>query len=47
MVQRRFSGLPSIRPGYLYTTLRVVTKEIDQYRLDPPKFVAIDVQQDD
>lgn len=41
----RFSGLAVDPTGrYLYTTLRVVTKEIDQYRLDPPKFVAIDVQ---
>ncbi len=41
----RFSGLAVDPTGhYLYTTLRVVTKDIDQYRLDPPKFVAIDVQ---
>ena len=41
----RFSGLAVDPTGhYLYTTLRVVTKEVDQYRLDPPKFVAIDVQ---
>jgi len=41
----RFSGLAVDPTGhYIYTTLRMVTKEIDQYRLDPPKFVAIDVQ---
>jgi hypothetical protein len=41
----RFSGLAVDPTGhYLYTTLRVVTKEVDQYKIDPPKFVAIDVQ---
>jgi hypothetical protein len=41
----RFSGLAVDPTGrYLYTTMRVVTKDIDQYRIDPPQFVAIDVQ---
>jgi DNA-binding beta-propeller fold protein YncE len=41
----RFSGLAVDPQGhYLYTTMRVVTKDIDQYRIDPPQFVAIDLQ---
>jgi DNA-binding beta-propeller fold protein YncE len=40
-----FSGLAVDPAGrYLYTTLRVVVKEIDQYRLDPTRFVAIDLK---
>jgi hypothetical protein len=40
----RFSGLAVDPTGhYLYTTLRIVTKDIDQYRLEAPKFVAIDL----
>jgi hypothetical protein len=41
----RFSGLAVDPQGkFLYTTMRVVTKDIDQYRIDPPQFVAIDLQ---
>ena len=29
---------------YLYTTMRNVVKELDQFRIDPPQFVAIDLQ---
>jgi DNA-binding beta-propeller fold protein YncE len=40
----RFSGLAVDPQGnYLYTTLRVVTRDIDQYRVDDPQFVAIDL----
>ena len=40
----RFSGLAVDPQGrYLYTTLRVVIKDIDQYRIEEPKFVAIDL----
>lgn len=41
---QRYSGL-AVDPGgrYLYTTMRVAVKDIDQYRVDPPKFVAIDL----
>jgi DNA-binding beta-propeller fold protein YncE len=40
----RFSGLAVDPQGnYLYTTLRVVTKDIDQYRVEDPQFVAIDL----
>jgi len=41
----RYSGLAVDPLGrYLYTTMRVVVKEIDEYRVDPPQFVAIDLQ---
>jgi len=41
----RYSGVAVDPNGrYLYTTMRVAYKDIDQYRLDPPKFVAIDLQ---
>ena len=41
----RYSGLAVDPLGrYLYTTMRVVVKDIDQYRIEPPQFVAIDVQ---
>jgi DNA-binding beta-propeller fold protein YncE len=40
----RFSGLAVDPQGhYLYTTMRVVYKDIDQYRIEEPKFVAIDL----
>jgi DNA-binding beta-propeller fold protein YncE len=42
----RFSGLAVDPQGrYLYTTMRSVVKELDQYRIDPPQFVAIDLQE--
>jgi hypothetical protein len=42
---RNFSGL-AVDPGgrYIYTTMKVTVKEIDQYRNDPPVFVKIDLQ---
>ena len=41
----RFSGIAVDPKGrYLYTTMRNVVKDIDQYRIDPPQFVAIDLQ---
>jgi DNA-binding beta-propeller fold protein YncE len=41
----RFSGIAVDPKGrYLYTTMRNVVKELDQYRIDPPQFVAIDLQ---
>jgi len=41
----RFSGLAVDPNGkYLYTTMRAVTKDIDEYRIDPPQFIAIDLQ---
>ncbi len=42
---RNFSGL-AVDPGgrYVYTTMKVTVKEIDQYRNDPPVFVKIDLQ---
>jgi len=41
---RAFSGL-AVDPGgrYLYATMSLTIKEIDQYRTDPPQFVAIDL----
>ncbi len=30
---------------YLYSTMRNVVKDIDEYRIDPPEFVAIDLQE--
>ena len=42
----RFSGIAVDPNGrYLYTTMRNVVKDIDQYRIDPPQFVAIDLQE--
>ncbi len=41
----RFSGIAVDPNGrYLYTTMRSVVRDIDQYRIDPPQFVAIDLQ---
>src|SRR5215475_6189872 len=42
----RYSGLAVDPQGrYIYTTLRNVVKELDQFRIDPPQFVAIDLQE--
>jgi hypothetical protein len=42
----RYSGIAVDPKGrYLYTTMRNVVKELDQYRIDPPQFVAIDLQE--
>lgn len=41
----RFSGLAVDPNGrYLYATMRAVIKDIDQYRIEPAKFVVIDLQ---
>jgi DNA-binding beta-propeller fold protein YncE len=41
----RYSGIAVDPNGrYLYMTLRNVVKELDQFRIDPPQFVAIDLQ---
>ncbi len=41
----RFSGVAVDPKGrFLYTTMRVSVKDIDEYRLDLPQFVAIDLQ---
>jgi len=41
----RFSGLAVDPTGrYLYATMKVVVKDIDQYRIEPPMFVSIDLQ---
>jgi WD40 repeat protein len=42
---RNFPGVAVDPAGrYLYTTMRVAVKDIDQYRLEPPHFVVIDLQ---
>jgi len=41
----RYSGLAVDPQGrYIYTTMKVVVKDIDQYRIEPPQFIAIDLQ---
>ncbi len=41
----RYSGLAVDPLGrYIYTTMKVAVKDIDQYRIEPPKFIAIDVK---
>jgi len=41
----RYSGIAVDPQGrYLYTTMRNVVKELDQFRIDPPQFVAIDLE---
>jgi WD40 repeat protein len=41
-----FSGLAVDPNGrYIYTTMRNVVKALDEYRIDPPEFVAIDLQE--
>jgi hypothetical protein len=42
----RYSGIAVDPKGrYLYTTMRSTVKDIDQYRIEPPQFVAIDLQE--
>ena len=42
----RYTGIAVDPKGrYIYTTMRNVVKDIDQYRIDPPQFVAIDLQE--
>lgn len=41
----RYTGIAVDPTGrYIYTTMRNVIKDIDQYRIEPPQFVAIDLQ---
>jgi len=40
-----FSGLAVDPTGhYIYTSMRVTVKDLDEYRIEPMKFIAIDVQ---
>src|SRR4051812_19125635 len=42
----RYSGLAVDPQGrFIYTTMRVVVKDIDQFRIEPPQFVAIDLKE--
>ena len=42
---RNFSGIAVDPSGrYLYMTIALTVKEIDQYRTDPPQFVMVDLQ---
>ncbi len=42
----RYTGIAIDPTGrYLYTTMRNVVKDIDQYRIEDPQFVAIDLQE--
>jgi hypothetical protein len=42
----RYSGIAvDPRGRYIYTTMRTTVKDIDHYRIDPPQFVAIDLQE--
>ena len=41
----RYSGLAIDPTGrYLYTTMKVAVKDIDQYHVEPPQFVVIDLR---
>ena len=43
--QARFAGMVVDPNGrYLYSTMRVVRKDLSEYHLDPPQFVVIDLQ---
>jgi hypothetical protein len=43
---RSFSGIAVDPNGrYIYTGLQVTVKELDQFRIDPPQFVTIDLQE--
>ncbi|HUA21773.1 MAG TPA: hypothetical protein VMU80_26325 [Bryobacteraceae bacterium] len=43
---RNFSGI-AVDPGgrYLYASISLAVKEIDEFRIDPPQFVQIDLQE--
>ena len=42
----RYSGLAVDPTGrYIYSTMKVAVKDIDEYRIEPPEFVAIDLQE--
>ena len=43
---RGFSGIAADPTGrYLYTTMKVSVKELDEFRIEPPKFVTIDLEE--
>lgn len=43
---RGFSGIAADPGGrYLYATMKVAIKEVDHYRLEPPQFIVIDLQE--
>jgi len=43
---RGFSGIAVDPAGrYLYATISLAVKELDQFRIDPPQFVQIDLQE--
>ena len=42
----RYSGVAVDPNGrYIYSTMKVAVKDIDEYRIEPPQFVAIDLQE--
>jgi DNA-binding beta-propeller fold protein YncE len=42
----RYSGIAVDPNGrYLYSTMKVAVKDIDEYRIEPPQFVTIDLQE--
>jgi len=42
----RYSGLAVDPTGrYIYSTMKTAIKDIDEYRIEPPQFVAIDLQE--
>jgi hypothetical protein len=42
----RYSGIAVDPTGrYIYTTMKVAIRDIDEYRIEPPQFVAIDLQE--
>jgi len=42
----RYSGLAVDPTGrYIYSTIKLAVKDIDEYRIEPPQFVAIDLQE--
>ncbi len=42
----RYTGIAVDPTGrYIYTTMKVAIRDIDEYRIEPPQFVAIDLQE--
>lgn len=42
----RYTGIAVDPTGrYIYTTMKIAIKDIDEYRIEPPQFVAIDLQE--
>ncbi len=42
----RYSGIAVDPTGrYIYSTMKLAIKDIDEYRIEPPQFVAIDLQE--